>query len=156
MVRRLTTPAKIEEIKRLRSQGLTIDAIVAITNCSTSTIYAYTGAAERGFSSRRDYERFLNEERQKRKNNIELSDLIKERLQIMRRSKYWLAGKLGISKSAVTLYANGKRIPREDIYKRLLNILGLPYISFNELHKWRLASNLEDSEYFSRRFLVPQ
>ncbi len=147
---------KVEEIKKLRSQRLTIDEIVRRTGCSVSTVYAHTGAAERDFASRNDYERFLNERRQGRQYNIELSCLIEERLLVIGRSQYWLAGKLGISKSAVTLYVQGKRMPREVMYRKLLNELGLPYISLDELHKWRLVTGLEDNKYLSRRFLTPQ
>lgn len=155
MARRVPV-VKIEEIKRLRSEGLTIDEIVRRTGCSISTVYVHTGAAERNFASRKDYERFLNERRQKRQSNMELSFLIEERLLIIGRSQYWLAGRLGISKSAVTLYAQGKRMPRESIYRKLLNELGVPYIPLDELHKRRLATGLEDNKYLSGRFLTPQ
>ncbi len=80
-------------------------------------------AKQRGFESLNAYQEHLAKQRADRKKNKELSDLIKGRLRELDRTQTWLAGELGVSKSMVSLYVQGKSIPRYENIRELLSVL---------------------------------
>ena len=73
----------------------------------------------------------LARQRQARSEN--LGRLLQEKLIEEGKTQRWLARELGISKSAVSFYVHGKRLPCEEIVSRLFSVLNIPYQTLDEL-----------------------
>ncbi len=68
---------------------------------------------------------YLDSQRQQRPSNRELSRLIKTRLNKLGETQTWLAEEIGVTRAAVSLYANGKLVPKEGVLEKLYSALGV-------------------------------
>ena len=83
-------------------------------------------AKARGFTSRKEYRREMAKRRQTKPENQALSDLIHERLQELGKNQAWLALQIGRSRQSVSLYGQGKALPKHgDTFRRIYSVLGL-------------------------------
>lgn len=80
-------------------------------------------AQQNGFASRYEYVEHLSQQRSKRKRNRQLRGLVRKRLREIGKNQSWLAEELGVSRQAVSLYVQGKSIPRGKTLGRLLDII---------------------------------
>ena len=78
---------------------------------------------KRGFESYHEYKKQLAKERTKRGPNRTISQLMKSSLAELGESQSWLARELGVSRQAVSLYAQGKSIPTGETLTQLLDII---------------------------------
>ena len=84
-------------------------------------------AEQRGFSSINEYHKSLCAERQERTENRALSNLIKTRLEEIRKNQYWLSKQMGVSRQIISFYSSGKIIPSQIVLARLFKTLEVPY-----------------------------
>jgi len=80
-------------------------------------------AQEKGFASHYEYVDHLSQQRSKRKRNRKVRGLVRKRLRELGKNQSWLAEELGVSRQAVSLYVQGKSIPRGETLGRLLDII---------------------------------
>ena len=85
------------------------------------------------FESRNQYREYQARQRVKRPENQCLSDLIKRRLRELRKDQSWLAKKMGITRQAVSLYANARTVPTKDLVQQLYSALEVPYQTLDDL-----------------------
>ena len=124
-----------EEIIRLydNGSGLTPAEIARQTGVSYSSVYGLTRTKEKGFASRTEYQEHLAKERQQRPENQGLSKLIKTRLKELGKNQSWLAGEIGITKQAVSLYVQGMSVPTDDLLEQLFSSLEVSYKTLDDL-----------------------
>ncbi len=79
----------------------------------------------RGFEDPTEYQADCAQQRQQQVQYQELSNLIRQKLRELGESQQWLAEQLGIAKSCVSNYAQGKLIPRQERLKKLYAVLGI-------------------------------
>jgi len=84
-------------------------------------------AKRRGFKSRREYREYLAKIKQNKKQNKELSDLIRKKLKKTGKDQKDLAEEIGVSRQMVSIYLQGKSIPKNDILKKLSKAIEVPY-----------------------------
>ena len=75
------------------------------------------------FESRTQYEEYLAKQRKERKENRELSDLVKTGLKELGKTQSWLSEQLGVSILMVNNYAQGKSVPKRERLEKLRSIL---------------------------------
>ncbi len=90
-------------------------------------------AKERGFASRTKYEQYLAKKRQQRPENQGLGKLIVTRLKELGRNQSWLAREIKVTRQAVSLYAQGRSVPTEDLLESLYFFLDIPYKTVDHL-----------------------
>ena len=90
-------------------------------------------AEEKGYISDYAYKKRCLEQRTQRKENRELSDLIKTQLKQLGKTKIWLAREVGISKVMVHNYCSGRNMPSPHRMKQLFEILQLPYTCLEQI-----------------------
>ena len=126
---------KREKIWELHNQGISQGKIAKELKISLTAAWGYSKAREKGFDSfydygkyrvlkrgygsKREYERNLEKERQKKKMNRELSTLINKRLNELGKNNFWLAGQIGVSRQMVDMYMKGKSYPKKAVYDRI-------------------------------------
>jgi len=150
MLKKLPEETREEIIKLYdNGSGLTPTEVARQTGVSYSYVYGITRAKERGFASnkryigylakqkgfasRTEYEKHLAKERQQRLENQGLSKLIKRRLKELGKNQSWLAGEMGITRQAVSLYARGISVPTEDLLERLYSSLDVSHRILDDL-----------------------
>ena len=126
MGRRPISKAKIREIERLRSEGLTSYKIAQKLEIPYSTVNGHVRAVENGLPSYTAYQAYLASQRgmslqeYRRQNNrtnqgkLEcqvLAQFINERLRELNHNKFWLARQTKISPATIGDYASGKSYP---------------------------------------------
>nr|MBI4156466.1 helix-turn-helix domain-containing protein [Candidatus Woesearchaeota archaeon] len=84
-------------------------------------------AKRRGFKSKSKYQEYLAKIKQNKKQNKELSDLIREKLKKTGKDQKDLAEEIGVSRQMVSIYLQGKSIPKNDILKKLSKAIEVPY-----------------------------
>ena len=138
MVKKITDEQK-EKAWRLYNYGESIANIAKYVSISCISAWVMTKGRKRGFKNYTEYEEYLaqkrgfktiNEynkhlakQRSKRRDNIELKDLIHSYLKKFKKNQSWLAEKIGVSRQAVSFYALGKSIPKYETLDKLFNIL---------------------------------
>ena len=90
-------------------------------------------AKEKGHKSYAKYCNSLAEERQQRNSNIALSCFLAEKSKEQGISQAELARQLGVSRQAVSMYAQGKMLPEEDVLLKIYSILNVPYKTIDDL-----------------------
>ena len=82
-------------------------------------------AQTRGFGSDTKYRKELARRRQSNQDNQALRDLINKRLQDLGKNQSWLARQIGRSRQSVSLYGQGKALPKNDeTLWRIYSVLG--------------------------------
>ena len=81
----------------------------------------------KSFESLTKLQQYRARQRTNSKKNRELSDLVKKRLEELEQNQSWLAEQLGVSRQAVSLYAQGKSLPKGEKLEQLLKIINLNY-----------------------------
>ena len=89
-----------------------------------------TGQPFKSLTELRDYQA---RQRQRRPENKELGDLMRTRLRELGKNQSWLAGQIGVTRATVSLYAQGKNIPKRELLGRLYSALDVPYQTLDEL-----------------------
>ena len=83
-------------------------------------------AKMRGFASNTEYRKEKARRRQSNPNNQDLSALIKGRLEELGENRSWLARRTSLSRQSVSLYVQGKALPKDDeTLRRIAFALGL-------------------------------
>jgi ribosome-binding protein aMBF1 (putative translation factor) len=82
-------------------------------------------AKQKGFNSYYEYQEHLARERSQRRENKELSSLIKSRLGEIGKNQSWLAENIGVSRQMVSNYIHGKSIPSDDKLNGIYEVLGI-------------------------------
>ena len=77
----------------------------------------------KGYNNFRAYEKHLQEKRQSNPQNIEFSNLINIRLELLGKNLTWLAWQIGVSRQAISIYSLGKHLPTKDKLERLYSVL---------------------------------
>ncbi len=90
-------------------------------------------AKQKGYNSYSEYQEHLAKKRQKKLVNSKLGRLIKTRLKELGESQSWLAEQIGVTRQAVSLYINGRNIPKEDIAGRIFSALQTGYNTIDDL-----------------------
>lgn len=85
------------------------------------------------YPSRSEYKKHSAMQRRKRPENQALSKLIKKRLNELRKDQSWLAGEMGVTRQAVSLYVRGKSVPKKDLLQKLYSSLDVPYKTLDDL-----------------------
>lgn len=98
---------------------------------SVSAYYDHL-ARQQGFRSKSALESIRNRQRQASLENRILSELIRDRLQELGLDQDWLAARLGVTQSCISLYALGKIKPKAERQERLFTALGIPYKNIAE------------------------
>jgi len=88
---------------------------------------------ERGFKSPGAYQEYLHRRRQQRGEYILFSILVTRGLEKRGKTQYWLGKKTKISRQAISLYAQGKILPRPENARRLVKALGITYDDLEDL-----------------------
>ena len=129
-------------ILKLSKKGISKPKIAKQTRVSYTTVYGLTSIIKKGFKSYHEYNKYLAEKkgltlseyqeglakaRQKKPINRELSDLIKERLKELGKTRIQLAEEIEISRVSVDNYAKGRSIPNEKNLEKLFNALDLSF-----------------------------
>ena len=142
-----------EKIQKLYNEGLKPSEITQQIGISYSTVYGLTRARQRinpetgkpfaseteyrnyhvrqkdnpetgkPFESQTEYENY--HARQRKKNNKELSDLLRDKLKELDQNQTWLAKQLGVTRQAISLYFQGKSMPKGKRLDALLNVLNI-------------------------------
>ena len=128
-MRSKTPPETIALIRRLARDGLPTAEIARQTGIS----YILTWTYVEGFASQTEYQKHLAEQHQSRPANQELSDLIKNGLELLGENQSWLAQELGVSRQMVSRYIHGKSLPRQELLEKLQAVLGIDYRSIDGL-----------------------
>jgi len=82
-------------------------------------------AQKRGFASYTELRKELAKRRQSNPNNQALSELINTKLQELRKNQAWLARRVGLSRQSVSLYGQGKALPKDEkTMRKILSALG--------------------------------
>ena len=149
MVKRISEET-IKKMQELYINGATISEISFKISIPYRTVYCYTRLPERGFKipekyqeylskkrgfkSRNEYTQELLKKRKKRNANKCLSNLIKEKLKKIKKNQSWLAKQLGATRQTVSLYAQGKLVPRnKGVLKKLSSTLKINYKTLKEI-----------------------
>lgn len=90
-------------------------------------------AIRNNFPSYLAYIRNRDEIRKRRPLNVYLSELIKERINNLGKTKSGLAREIGVARNTIMRYCAGKCIPRLDKQKDLFVALELPYTNLEDL-----------------------
>ena len=122
MVKKITDEQK-EKAWRLYNHGESIANIAEYVSVSCISAWVMTKGRKRGFKTINEYNKHLAKQRSKRRDNIELKDLIHSYLKKFKKNQSWLAEKIGVSRQAVSFYALGKSIPKYETLDKLFNIL---------------------------------
>ena len=85
------------------------------------------------FESLSQYQEHTARQRINRPENQGLSNLIKERLKELGKNQSWLSRKLGVSREAVSKYAQGKYTPDNEVLEKLYSALEVPYKTLDDL-----------------------
>jgi len=85
------------------------------------------------FESLTELQSYQARQRKRRNANKKLEELITISLEVMEKSETWLAGKIGVSKAMVSLYAQGKSIPKPEVLRKLFRALRTPYKTLEDL-----------------------
>ena len=75
------------------------------------------------FESLNQYNEHLARQRKERKENRELSDLVKTGLKKLGKTQSWLSEQLGVSRIMVNNYAQGNSVPKRERLEKLRSIL---------------------------------
>lgn len=92
----------------------------------------------RGFDSKQEYEKDLENKRQQNPINKKFSSLITTRFNSIYDNRYrgknkaWLARELGVTQSAVSRFFSGKTLPRGSLQLKLFKLLKLPYKTLDD------------------------
>lgn len=134
MPRRVSNEAK-RLIDSLFEKDLSIAEIARIADVPYSTTYSYTRARQRiNLETGKPFESYVQyKEHQTRRRRHELSDLVRRRLKELGKNQSWLAEKVGVSRAAVSLYATGRNIPCDDIFRKVCYALEVPYRILDDL-----------------------
>ena len=132
----------IRVMRGLFRNGLSVTEISRRTNIPYVTVHRYTKLKQKinpetgkRFISRTEYEEHLARQRQQQPINQKLSDYIKRRLNESGKSQSQLARETGVTKQAMSMYAQGKYIPNEDTLNKLCSNLKIQYLTLDDLLK---------------------
>ena len=84
-------------------------------------------AKRRGHEDYSEYLEKLASARQRKKENRELSDLIKKTLKKLNKNQAWLASQLEVSHQMVSRYNSGKSYPSQEVLQRIYQVLNVNY-----------------------------
>lgn len=134
-MRKKIPKATIRRVQALARKNYAPQVIAEATGISVTAVCFYTSprykkfeslvayhehlAELKGYASRTAYQKEADEERSQRKKYQEVSRLVRAILRSHKENQSWLARYLGLSRQAVTFYAQGKRMPAEEIYQKL-------------------------------------
>ena len=137
-MRKKTSPSTIKRVQALARKNYAPQAIAEATGVSVTAVRFYTSpryekfeslvayhghlAELNGYPSRSAYQKEADAERSQRKKYHEVSRLVHAILRRHKENQSWLARYLGLSRQAVTFYAQGKRMPAEEIYQKLRSL----------------------------------
>ena len=85
------------------------------------------------FESISQYAKHMMGQRQEALENQALSHVIKTGLEELEQTQSWLAREIGVSREAVSQYAQGKCIPHDEVLERIFSALELPYHTLDDL-----------------------
>jgi len=162
MLRKISDETK-KLMEKLYAQDLPISEIARRANVSYPTAYGYTKLRQRinpetgqpfesrsqyqeytarqrinpetgqPFESLSQYEEYTARQRVNQPENQGLSNLIKKRLKELGKNQSWLARELGVTRQAVSLYVQGRSVPREELLEKLYSSLDVPYKTLDDL-----------------------
>ena len=95
--------------------------------------YKKKRAKKNGHKSYQSYGKKLQRLSQRQPQNQSLRLLLKRRLEEMGRSQTWLSGQIDVTRNAISLYAQGKHFPREDILLKIFSTLEVEYKTVGDL-----------------------
>ncbi len=140
--------AKIRKIKKLGKEGLKYSEIAHRLDISPTAARGYilygspTAYNEEllrrwGFSSHREYVKYLDENRlnkeQKKKIRDKFSLLIRERLQELGKSQGWLSREVDVERQTISLYVHKKTLPKHHNAEKIFSALEVEYSSLENL-----------------------
>lgn len=99
----------------------------------STTEYRNHLALEKGFASNSEYSGHMVSQRQMKPENQALSHIIEIGLEELGKNQSWLAGQMGVTRAAVSLYVQGKRFPNGELLTRLFSSLEFPYKTISDL-----------------------
>lgn len=134
-MRKKIPQATIRRIQSLARKEYDAYSIAEAEGVSITAVRFYTGpryerfeslmayhehlAELNGYASRSEYQREADAARSQRKKYREVSKLVHDILRQQEKNQSWLANYLGVSRQAVSFYAQGKRMPSNNIYQKL-------------------------------------
>jgi transcriptional regulator with XRE-family HTH domain len=101
-------------------------------------------AKEKGFDSLAEYRDSLSTQKDKQK----LAEIINTKLAELGKTQTRLGKEVGVTRASVSLYSQGRSIPKEDVFEKICAALGIEYAPISEVYE-NLVQSAKEKGYDS-------